>query len=135
VNLERAIAAGGRFGGHFVQGHVDATVSILASVPDGNSLRLTFKLPAPSATPDGDLLPYIVPKGYVTLDGASLTITEVSDSDRTFGVMLIAHTQSKITLPTRSVGEQVNLEADMVGKYVHRSVIASLGVVGSKQAV
>jgi len=132
VNLERAMGAKSRFGGHFVQGHVDATVTILSRVPDQNSLRLLFHIPRPESASGEDLLPYIIPKGYVTLDGASLTITSVSDSDRTFGIMLIAHTQSKITLSKKRVGELVNVEVDMVGKYVERSVLAALGSLGNE---
>lgn len=129
VNLERAMAADSRFGGHFVQGHVDATVTIIKSIPDGNSLRLTFSLPP--AAEAGDLMPYLIPKGYVTLDGASLTVTEVSQIERSFAVMLVAHTQSKITLPRKPIGGKVNLEVDMVGKYVHHSILASLAALGA----
>ncbi|KZT42710.1 putative riboflavin synthase, alpha chain [Sistotremastrum suecicum HHB10207 ss-3] len=130
VNLERAMAAHVRFGGHFVQGHVDSTVTIISRTPDGNSLRILFQVPP--ATPDRpSLLPYLIPKGYVTLDGTSLTITSVSDKDSTFGVMLIAHTQAKITLPSKPIGALVNVEVDMVGKYVERSVLAGLGDLDS----
>lgn len=70
---------------------------------------------------------HIIPKGYVAIDGASLTITEVNDSAQTFGVMLIQHTQEKITLGKKQVGKKVNIEVDMVGKYVEKSVVATLG--------
>ena len=73
------------------------------------------------------MIQYIVPKGYVALDGASLTITHVDDSQRTFGVMLIKHTQDKITLSQKPIGAKVNVEVDMVGKYVEKSVVAALG--------
>ncbi|KXN88847.1 Riboflavin synthase, partial [Leucoagaricus sp. SymC.cos] len=97
LNLERAMGAHVRFGGHFVQAHVDTTATVVNRVPDGDSLRLTFQLEEP--TPERpSLLPYLIPKGYVTIDGASLTLTGVSDADRTFGVMLIQHTQEKISL-------------------------------------
>ncbi|KAG8881158.1 Riboflavin synthase alpha chain [Tulasnella sp. 331] len=122
VNLERAMAAHVRFGGHFVQGHVDDTVTILSKAIDGNSLRLLFQVPTPTAN-HPSLLPYLIPKGYVTLDGASLTITSVDDAQRTFGVMLIAHTQSKIGLGLKDIGRKVNVEVDMVGKYVQKAVI------------
>ncbi|KDQ15592.1 hypothetical protein BOTBODRAFT_31488 [Botryobasidium botryosum FD-172 SS1] len=126
VNLERALAAHVRFGGHFVQGHIDDTVTILSRVIDGNSLRLLFQ--ARESTPARpSLLPYLIPKGYVALDGASLTLTSVSDVDRTFGVMLIAHTQSRITLSEKPVGSKVNVEVDMVGKYVEKAVAAAFG--------
>jgi len=130
VNLERAMAAHVRFGGHMVQGHVDDAVTIVSRTEDGNSLRLLFRVPdetdtGPSARPS--LLPYLIEKGYVTLDGASLTITSVSDTDRTFGIMLIAHTQGKIDLANKQVGDRVNVEVDMVGKYVEKAVLAALG--------
>lgn len=132
-----------RFGGHFVQvwigimsyrlsadrrwqAHVDTTAAIVSRSPDGESVRLTFELSAPSPeTPN--VMRYIVPKGYIAIDGSSLTVTEVNDAKRTFGVMLIKHTQERITLGTKSVGEKVNIEVDMVGKYVEKSVVAALG--------
>ncbi|KZO91877.1 Lumazine-binding protein [Calocera viscosa TUFC12733] len=126
VNLERAMAAHTRFGGHFVQGHVDETATIVSMTPDENSLRCLFQLPPP--TPERpSLLPYLIPKGYVCLDGTSLTLTQVNGEDRTFGVMLIAHTQSKIVLPMKKPGSKVNVEVDMVGKYVEKAVLAALG--------
>ncbi|KAG1845956.1 Lumazine-binding protein [Suillus tomentosus] len=125
VNLERAMGAHVRFGGHFVQAHVDITATILKRTLDGDSLRLWFQLPEPTAERPS-LLPYIIPKGYVTIDGASLTVTSVDDAERTFGVMLIQHTQQKITLAKKANGERVNIEVDMVGKYVEKSVLAAL---------
>ncbi|THH09340.1 hypothetical protein EW145_g2090 [Phellinidium pouzarii] len=129
TNLERAMGAHTRFGGHFVQAHVDTTATIISRTQDGDSVRLIFELPPP--TPQiPSVLQYIVPKGYVAIDGASLTITQVEDSTWTFGVMLIQHTQERITLGTKRVGEKVNIEVDMVGKYVEKSVMAALGGVG-----
>ncbi|OCF45231.1 riboflavin synthase, alpha subunit [Kwoniella heveanensis CBS 569] len=115
VNAERAMAGHTRFGGHMVQGHVDSTATIISRVPDGDSIRYTFQLP-PSTT----LLPYIIEKGYITIDGASLTLTEVNDhpEHRSFGIMLIAHSQEKLTLTKKDVGDKVNVEVDCVGKYV-----------------
>ncbi|KAJ8593236.1 Lumazine-binding protein [Rhizopogon salebrosus TDB-379] len=125
VNLERAMGAHVRFGGHFVQAHVDTTATILMRASDGDSLRFLFQLPEP--TPERpSLLPYIIPKGYIAIDGTSLTITSVDDAKRTFGVMLIQHTQQKVTLGRKSDGERVNIEVDMVGKYVEKSVLAAL---------
>ena len=110
---------------------MDGTAIIVDRVPDGDSLRLTFQLPEP--TPERpSLLPYIIPKGYVAIDGTSLTITGVNDSERTFGVMLIQHTQQKITLSKKVVGSKVNIEVDMVGKYVEKSVISSLSGRGNE---
>lgn len=94
-------------------------------MPDGDSLRLLFQLPEP--TPERpSLLPYLIPKGYVAIDGTSLTITGVDDTQRTFGVMLITHTQEKITLSKKPIGAKVNIEVDMVGKFVEKSVHAAL---------
>ncbi|EED85233.1 predicted protein [Postia placenta Mad-698-R] len=125
LNLERAMGAHVRFGGHFVQAHVDTTATIVGQMPDGDSLRLLFQLPEP--TPERpSLLPYLIPKGYVAIDGTSLTITGVDDTQRTFGVMLITHTQEKITLSKKPIGAKVNIEVDMVGKFVEKSVHAAL---------
>ncbi|KAF9245848.1 Lumazine-binding protein [Melanogaster broomeanus] len=110
VNLERAMGAHVRFGGHFVQAHVDTTAIIVRREHDGDSLRLWFQLPEPTASRPS-LMPYLIPKGYVAIDGASLTLTEVVDAERTFG---------------KADGAQVNIEVDMVGKYVEKSVIAAL---------
>ncbi|TFK41843.1 hypothetical protein BDQ12DRAFT_677252 [Crucibulum laeve] len=126
LNLERAMGAHVRFGGHFVQAHVDTTATVVERVPDGDSLRLTFQLPEPTPSRPS-LLPYLIPKGYVTIDGASLTLTAVDDTKRTFSVMLIQHTQEKITLSQKQTGTKVNIEVDMVGKYVEKSVVAALG--------
>jgi len=118
VNLERAMGTHGRFGGHFVQAHVDGTATVVERVADGDSLRLEFELG------DRTLLPCLIEKGYVAIDGASLTVTGVDDTRRRFGVMLIQHTQEKITLGRKEVGSKVNIEVDMVGKYVAKSVAA-----------
>ena len=99
---------------------------MIEKTPDGDSLRLLFQLPEPTpARPS--LLPYLIPKGYVALDGASLTLTVVDDARRAFGVMLITHTQEKITLGKKPLGAKVNVEVDMVGKFVEKSVHAALG--------
>jgi len=92
---------------------------------------VTFQLPEPTCERPS-LLPYIIPKGYVAIDGTSLTITKVDDSERKFGVMLIQHTQQKITLSKKEVGSKVNIEVDMVGKYVEKSVVAALGGKGNE---
>ena len=98
---------------------------MIEKTPDGDSLRLLFQLPEPTpARPS--LLPYLIPKGYVALDGASLTLTVVDDARRAFGVMLITHTQEKITLGKKPLGAKVNVEVDMVGKFVEKSVRATL---------
>ena len=109
VNLERSLLVGGRLGGHYVQGHVDGVGQIIDTRPEGDSLRVWFTAPE-------DLMPYIVTKGYICLDGVSLTITEKVDGR--FGVALVAYTQSKITLPTKSIGSTINIEVDVFAKYV-----------------
>lgn len=118
VNLERAVSAATRMGGHFVQGHVDTIASILQTTPDGNAI--TFRL----QPRDKSILRYVVKKGYVTLDGASLTVTSVDDEDGWFEIMLIAYTQDRVAMAKKKQGEDVNVEVDMVGKYVEKSVAA-----------
>lgn len=111
VNLERSVTPSTRMGGHFVQGHVDATGRIVDFRPDADALWVTVE--APSA-----LMRYVVPKGYVAIDGTSLTVVDVTDT--TFSVTLVAYTQAHIVLPGRAVGDAVNLEVDVLGKYVER---------------
>ena len=129
VNLERAVSASTRMGGHFVQGHVD-TVAVIQSVkPDGDAL--TFRL----LPRDKHILRYIVEKGYVTLDGASLTITNVNDQQGWFEVMLITYTQDKVVMAKKRDGEVVNVEVDMVGKYVEKSVDGYMKGLGTSGGV
>ncbi|KAL2411312.1 Riboflavin synthase [Exophiala dermatitidis] len=117
VNLERAVSASTRMGGHFVQGHVDTVATIESVTPDGNAL--TFRL-KPRET---NVLRYVVEKGYITLDGASLTITKVNDAEGWFEVMLIAYTQERVVMAAKKPGDQVNVEIDVVGKLVEKSVV------------
>ncbi|KAI4215322.1 MAG: hypothetical protein LQ351_002222 [Letrouitia transgressa] len=116
VNLERAVSATTRMGGHFVQGHVDTVAKILSATPDGNSMVLRLQ------PRDKGVMKYVVEKGYVTLDGASLTITQVNDVEGWWEIMLIAYTQEKVVTARKQSGEEVNVEVDMVGKYVEKSV-------------
>ncbi|KAJ7040320.1 hypothetical protein C8F04DRAFT_1083188 [Mycena alexandri] len=126
VNLERAMGAHVRFGGHFVQAHVDTTATVVDRQPDGDAVTITFEFAEP--TPERpSLLAYLIPKGYVTIDGASLTLTSVDDARRRFSVMLIQHTQEKISLGKKGVGSTVNIEVDEVGKYVEKSMLAAIG--------
>lgn len=111
VNLERALKMGDRLGGHWVQGHVDGVGTVEGSRPEGGSLVLTVSLPAA-------LEPFFVEKGSVCIDGVSLTLTAVEPGR--FSVMLIPETQARTTLGARRPGERVNLEADVIGKYVAR---------------
>ncbi|TPX41892.1 hypothetical protein SeLEV6574_g05873 [Synchytrium endobioticum] len=125
VNLERAMASMTRFGGHMVQGHVDTTVTVERVTPDPpDSIIYAFKVPHSSPTEDTDFLNYIIPKGYVCLDGTSLTVVGVDVPNRTFSVMLIAHTQTAVVMPLKKVGDRVNLEVDQVAKYLDNIVSA-----------
>jgi riboflavin synthase len=104
-------------GGHFVQGHVDTIASIQSVTPDGNALTFRFRPRDPA------VLRYVVEKGYVTIDGASLTVTKVQDGpEGWWEVMLIAYTQEKVVTASKKAGEDVNVEVDQVGKYVEKSV-------------
>lgn len=113
VNLERALKLGDHLGGHLVQGHVDGVETVLERRQEGGSLLLTFSLSAA-------LAPFFIEKGSVTIDGVSLTVT-FAGSDR-FGVMLIPETQVRTTLGQKQVGQKVNIEADVIGKYVVRLI-------------
>ena len=115
VNLERAMAATSRFGGHIVQGHVDGTATVLDRVPGDRWEVVTFTLPA-------DLSRYVVEKGSITVDGVSLTVSAVTDA--TFSVSLIPTTLALTTLGHRAVGDTVNLEVDVLAKYVERLLSA-----------
>ena len=112
VNLERPLRADARLGGHFVQGHVDATGTIDDIRPDGDSHRLTIRFPAA-------LAPYIVSKGSITVNGISLTVAGVDD--RRFDVQIIPYTWEHTNLHLAKAGDLVNLESDILGKYVVRA--------------
>jgi len=111
VNLERAIPAEGRFGGHFVQGHVDDVGKVLSLQPEGEAV--IARISAPSR-----LMPYMVDKGFVAVDGVSLTIIECDDFS--FSVSLVAYTREHTTLGNKKPGDVVNLEVDIIAKYVER---------------
>lgn len=115
VNLERSLAANGRIGGHFVQGHVDATAEVVALDPDGEGLMVRFR-------PPEALMRYIVPKGYIALDGMSLTVVETGDD--WFTISFIPHTRSVTVVGDYAPGTRVNLEVDVLGKYVERIIAA-----------
>ncbi len=111
INLERALAMGEELGGHLVTGHVDGVAKIVSRQPDGDSERFVFRVPE-------DLAPYIASKGSVTLDGTSLTVNEVDG--REFGVNLIPHTLQVTTWGEKKVGDRINLEIDIIARYVAR---------------
>ena len=109
VNLERALSTSDRMGGHIVQGHVDGTGRITSTKDDGDSVILRVRAPA-------RLMPYIVEKGFIAVDGISLTVVKVGTSSFTLAV--IPYTLRNTNLETLSVGARVNLEADILAKYV-----------------
>ena len=111
VNLERAMAAGGRFGGHIVSGHIDGVGTIRSMRREENAVWVTIAAPTP-------ILRLIVEKGSIAIDGVSLTVAEVTSE--TFSVSIIPHTGAQTILLSKRPGEQVNLENDVVGKYVQR---------------
>lgn len=116
VNLERALPAAGRFGGHFVSGHIDGVGSLLSVRPEGNALIFSIR-----AAPE--LLRGIVEKGSVAIDGISLTVVEVTET--LFSVSVIPHTAAVTTLAGKRPGDRLNLETDMIGKYVLRALSLS----------
>ncbi|MFO8191960.1 MAG: riboflavin synthase [Bacillota bacterium] len=119
VNLERAAALGDRLGGHMVSGHIDAIVTLRSRSSEGEALIYSFDVPP-------DLLRYIVPKGSVALEGVSLTVVEVVDSESRFSVGLIPHTAAQTTLGAKKIGDPVNLEVDLIGKYVEKMLAPRL---------
>ena len=126
VNLERASEIGGRNSGHFVQGHVDGTGQVLQRFPDDDSLVYHIHVPlTTNGQTDQDMLRYIVPKGFVAVDGTSLTVIDVNRTERWFSFMLVDYTQKHVIIPMKQVGDLVNLEVDVLGKY-SESAIATL---------
>ncbi|MEA3211522.1 MAG: riboflavin synthase [Chthoniobacter sp.] len=119
VNLERALTADARLGGHFVQGHVDCASEILAFEPRGADHRLEIALPPEFAQ-------YVACKGSIAIDGISLTVAEVHE--RSFAVWLIPHTLAVTNLRARRAGEKVNLEFDLLAKYVERILANRRGI-------
>lgn len=111
VNLERAMAADGRFGGHIVAGHIDGTGTVLSLKPEDNAVWVEI-----AASPN--ILKYIVEKGSIAIDGISLTVAKVTD--QSFAVSIIPHTGTETTLLGKKAGDIVNLENDIIGKYVER---------------
>lgn len=109
VNLERSLKLNSKIGGHFVQGHVDVTGTIIVSEKNGDSWRIVIK-----TTPD--FIKFVVKKGCIAIDGVSLTVVDVTNN--TIEVMLIQYTVKKVTLAKKAIGQRVNLEADILGKQI-----------------
>lgn len=111
VNLERALQWGGRVGGHLVQGHVDATARVLAVTPQPGAVVARFALPA-------NLMRYVVPRGFVAIDGVSLTVIDCGRDS--FAVSLVGFTREHTTLGNIKPGDEVNIEVDITAKYLER---------------
>ncbi|HHY21688.1 MAG TPA: riboflavin synthase [Bacilli bacterium] len=127
VNLERAMAANGRFGGHFVSGHVDGIATIVSRTPKDNAVYFELKV-------SPELRRYMVQKGSVTIDGTSLTIFGLTDS--TLTVSLIPHTLKETVFGEKGPGDIVNIECDVVGKYIEQFISERFGRKdGKKQAL
>ena len=126
VNLERAMPANGRFGGHIVSGHIDGTGTVQSIEPDDNAIWYTI-----AAKPN--LLRYIVEKGSITIDGISLTVAYVDE--HCFKVSIIPHTQQVTALHDRGVGDIVNLECDIIGKYVEKLLQPAAGEEETKKEI
>jgi len=120
VNLERAMVAGGRLGGHVVQGHVDTTGTFMASAPEGNSVVMRFGVPSEYGR-------YLIDKGSVTIEGVSLTVVRPEGDE--FEVWVIPHTLEKTNLGSLNPGDRVNLEFDVLAKYVERLLEARLSLL------
>jgi len=120
LNLERALRLGDELGGHIVTGHVDAVADVVGACPEGDSIRIGISVPT-------ELAPMIAPKGSVTLDGVSLTVNEVREAEdgRThFAVNIIPHTAQHTTLGHLSAGQQLNVEVDVLARYLDRMIAA-----------
>ena len=115
VNLERSMPAYGRFGGHMVQGHIDGTAVIRSIESEGDALMVIFDAPT-------SIMRYLVEKGFVAVDGASLTI--VNCDNFSFSVTIIPHTQENTVFKSKRVGDSVNLEVDIMAKYIERLTMA-----------
>jgi riboflavin synthase len=120
LNLERALRLGDELGGHIVTGHVDAVTEVIGTCPEGDSTRIGIRAPQ-------SLAPMIAQKGSITLDGVSLTVNEVSDAEdgtTHFAVNIIPHTAQHTTLGGLAQGQQLNVEVDVIARYIARMVAA-----------
>lgn len=118
VNLEKALTLSTPLGGHLVSGHVDGVGKLVKKIPDGNSTRYYFSAPK-------DLMKYLAPKGSITIEGISLTVNNVDDTTHGFDVAIIPHTEEKTNLGQLTIGDGVNLEIDLVARYISRFLTAT----------
>ena len=123
VNLERPLLPTARLGGHFVQGHIDGAGTVRAITPEQNAVIFEIEVPAA-------LRRYIIEKGSIAVDGISLTVASLTDTG--FTVWIIPHTREVTTLKHRGVGDRINLECDLLGKYVER--LMQVGIADNKTA-
>jgi riboflavin synthase len=113
INLEGSLRIGDELGGHIVSGHVDGLAEVVSATPEHGSIRWVFRLPA-------DLAPFVAPKGSIAINGVSLTVNEVDD--RNFGVNIIPHTAEHTNFTHLAAGDRVNIEIDMLARYVARQL-------------
>jgi riboflavin synthase len=116
LNLERALRVDGRFGGHFVQGHVDTTAEVISAEKKGADLNLVISLPTAGAR-------YLIEKGSIAVNGVSLTVASLTEEDDRFGLWIIPHTLQETNLGNLRPGDWVNLEYDMLAKYTERQLV------------
>lgn len=119
VNLERSMAADGRFGGHLVQGHVDCVGTITSVKAEKDNLWYTIQIPS-------EYMKLVVEKGYVSVDGTSLTVCDIKDEESSFTFTMIKHTQKMVVTGSKREGSKVNIEMDITGKYIARMLEARL---------
>ena len=113
VNLERSLALGDRMGGHMVQGHVEATGRVVSLEPEGEAVNMGFQTPP-------EIMRYVVTKGFIAVDGVSLTVVQCDSSS--FTITVIPYTREQTVLGSRRIGDRVNLETDVVARYVERLI-------------
>lgn len=116
VDLERAVSSNTRMGGHVVQGHVDTIATITKKQPENNAINFTFQLR------DRQYINYIVEKGFICVDGASLTVTAVDYTTAEFSIQMVAYTQEKVVISSKNEGNTVNIEVDVAGKLIEKQV-------------
>lgn len=126
VNLERALSVNGRLGGHIVSGHIDGVGTIIKKYNDDKSIRMSFSTTS-------EILELVVKKGSIAVDGISLTVTDVDSAS--FSVSIIEHTQGETTLTSKKIGDTVNLENDVIGKYVQKIFVGTRDVTSENKGI